>query len=400
MPLQEMGSQWYSGDKIKSTSRDHESPHAELRESVRGLYIFINKKAMLYKLKGLLEKKDGEVIGIASTADPDRDNEVIDQNGWDLTNFLANPVILAHHNYHNFPIGKAVEIGVENGKLMFKMVFSQATEEAKQAYQLVQEGILRTFSVGYIPREFDSKDQNITRKAELLEISLVAVPANPKAVVFAKSMTDNDLAVALCKEWLLDEKLRGEVERLERTKAIGDKLKVTVKVDATEALAEIEKAKGAIQDRLDNPSEYQMKEENVHEIWKALDAFMNIYWDETIPASDFAPLCKELAKIIAKLGTGDMLGKGALKDLTGDEDDDEEDDDMMAKKEAKFKKFLAAFAEKESTTGDSDVEKSGEEGEKVEEKNLAQNIRLLQQATGAMQELLRVAKATRKGGAK
>lgn len=338
---------------------------------------------MLHKLKGLLEKKDGEVIGIASTSDPDRDNEVIDQNGWDLTNFLANPVILAHHNYHNFPIGKAVEIGLENGKLMFKMVFSQATEEAKQAYQLVQEGILRTFSVGYIPREYDPKDQNITRKAELLEISLVAVPANPKAVVYAKSMKNNDLAVALCKEWLLDEKLKSEVEQIERVKAFGEK-----------------EEKGAIQDRLDNPSEYQMKEENVHEIWKALDAFMNIYWDETIPASDFAPLCKELSKIIAKLGTGDMLGKGALKDLTGDEDDDEDDDDMMAKKEAKFKKFLAAFAEQESTTGDSDVEKSGEEGEKVEEKNLAQNIRLLQQATGAMQELLRVAKATKKGGAK
>lgn len=347
---------------------------------------------MLYKLKGLLEKKDGEVIGIASTADPDRDNEVIDQNGWDLTNFLANPVILAHHNYHNFPIGKAIEIGVENGKLMFKMVFSQATEEAKQAYQLVQEGILRTFSVGYIPREFDSKDQNITRKAELLEISLVAVPANPKAVVYAKSMTDNDLAVALCKEWLLDEKLRKEVERLERTKAVG--VKEVKEVTKTES-------KGAIQDKLDNPSEYAMKEENCHELWKAMDAFMWIYWDETIPASDFTPLCKELSKIIAKLGTDGVLGKGALKDLTGnDEDDDEDDEDMMAKKEAKFKKFLAAFAEKESTPGDSDVEKAGEEGEKVEEKNLAQNIRLLQQATGAMQELLRVAKATRKGGAK
>ena len=336
---------------------------------------------MLYKLKGLLEKKDGEVIGIASTADPDRDNEIIDQNGWDLTNFLANPVILAHHNYHNFPIGKAVEIGVENGKLMFKMVFSQATEEAKQAYQLVQEGILRTFSVGYIPREFDSKDQNITRKAELLEISLVAVPANPKAVVYAKSFKENDLAVALCKEWLLDEKLKAEVEALEK-----------------EGAEETEE-KGAIQDKLDSPSEYQMKEENCHELWKAMDAFMYTYWDETVPASDFTPLCKELSKIIAKLGTDGMLGKGALKDLTGDEDEDD-DDDMMAKKEAKFKKFLAAFAEQESTTGDSDVEKSGEEGEKVEEKNLAQNIRLLQQATGAMQELLRVAKATRKGGAK
>lgn len=335
---------------------------------------------MLHKLKGLLEKKDGEVIGIASTSDPDRDNEVIDQNGWDLTNFLANPVILAHHNYHNFPIGKAVEIGVENGKLMFKMVFSQATEEAKQAYQLVQEGILRTFSVGYIPREYDPKDQNITRKAELLEISLVAVPANPKAVVYAKSMKNNDLAVALCKEWLLDEKLKSEVEQIERVKAFGEK-----------------EEKGAIQDKLDNPSEYQMKEENCHQLWKAMDAFMNIYWDETIPASDFASLCKELSKIVSKLGTDDVMGKGALKDLTGkDEDDDEDDEDKVLA----FKQFLAVYTDKGSTPGDGNVEKTREEGEQVEEKMTARDIRLLQQATGAMQELLRAAKAAKKGGAK
>jgi HK97 family phage prohead protease len=346
---------------------------------------------MRKELKGLLERRaEGEVVGIASTENPDRDGEVIVQSGWDLTNFLNNPVILAHHNYHNFPIGQATKIAVENGKLMFTVLFTKATEEARQAYQLIQEGVLRTFSVGYIPREYDPKDQNRTLRAELLEISVVAVPANPEAVVYAKSFVKNDLAVRLCKEWLLDDKLRGEVERLERTKAVGKK--------ATKEVAPAEE-KGAIQDKLDNPSEYQIKEENCHEIWKALDAFMTIYWDETIPAADFSPLCKELAKVIAKLGTDSVLGKGALKDLTGNDDDDEDDDeDKVAMKEAKFKKFLAAFAEKESTTGDSNVETSGEDGAKVEEKNL--DIRLIQQVTGNLQELLRVAKATRKGGAK
>lgn len=354
---------------------------------------------MLQKLKGLLERRDGEVIGIASTADPDRDNDIIDQNGWDLKNFLANPVILAHHNYHNFPIGKAIDIGVEQGKLMFKMVFSQATEEAKQAYQLVQEGILNTFSVGYIPREFDPQNQNITRKAELLEISLVAVPANPKAVVYAKSFTDNDLAVALCKEWLLDDKLRNEVEQLEHTKSIGLEnngnardLKINIEVEVKE--------KGAIQDRLDSPAEWQVKEDNCRELYKVIDAFFSVYWNESVPASEFSPLMKEMAKIITKLGTDAVVGKGDLKALIDEDDDEDEDDDMMAKREAKFKQFLSVITGKESTTGDGNVEETREEGEQVEEKMTAKDIRLLQQATGAMQELLRVAKATKKGGAK
>lgn len=344
---------------------------------------------MLQKLKGLLERRDGEVIGIASTADPDRDNDIIDQNGWDLKNFLANPVILAHHNYHNFPIGKAIDIGVEQGKLMFKMVFSQATEEAKQAYQLVQEGILNTFSVGYIPREFDPQNQNITRKAELLEISLVAVPANPKAVVYAKSFVDNDLAVRLCKEWLLDEKLKSEVEAIEQKEA-----------EETNAVAATVEEKGAIQDRLDSPAEWQIKEDNCRELYKVIDAFFSVYWNESVPASEFSPLMKEMAKIITKLGTDAVVGKGDLKALIDEDDDEDEDDDMMAKREAKFKQFLSVITGKESTTGDGNVEETREEGEQVEEKMTAKDIRLLQQATGAMQELLRVAKATKKGGAK
>ena len=102
---------------------------------------------MLKKFSGLLEKKEGEVLGIASNETPDRDGEIIKQDGWDLRNFKKNPVILASHNYHEFPIGKASNIKVENKKLTFKMVFSEATEKAKEAAQLVQEGILKSFSI-------------------------------------------------------------------------------------------------------------------------------------------------------------------------------------------------------------------------------------------------------------
>lgn len=347
---------------------------------------------MKKQLKGLLERKgEGEVIGIASTENADRDGDIIVQSGWDLENFKNNPVILAHHNYHDFPIGQATEIAVENGKLMFKVLFSKATQQAREAYELIQEGVLRSFSVGYIPREFDPKDQNRTLKAELLEISVVAVPANAEAIVYAKSFEKNDLAVRLCKEWLIDDATRKEVERLERTKAVGKKV--------TKEVAPAEE-KGAIQDKLDSPSEYEIKEENCHQLWKAMDAFMRIYWDDTIPSSDFSPLCKELSKIISKLGTDAVIGKNDLKGLTGndDDDEDEDDEDALARKQARFKKFLAVITEKESTQGDSNVEKTLEEGERVEEKRL-NNVRLLQKATGVMQELLRDAKlASKKGG--
>lgn len=79
---------------------------------------------MLKKFFGELELKEGEIEGVASTEKADRDGEVIKQDGWDLKNFKANPVILAAHNYHDFPIGKATNVKVVDNKLTFKSLIS------------------------------------------------------------------------------------------------------------------------------------------------------------------------------------------------------------------------------------------------------------------------------------
>lgn len=158
------------------------------------------------KLKGYLVKKEGEILGIASTSSFDRDGESIKQEGWDLSNFKQNPVLLVGHNYQEFPVGKATEIAVENNQLVFRAVFSEATQKAKEAYQLVKEGILSAFSVGFIPREYDSNDSKIITKAELLEISLVPVPANPEAIVLAKSFAKaNEIANYIVKNFLVED---------------------------------------------------------------------------------------------------------------------------------------------------------------------------------------------------
>jgi len=158
------------------------------------------------KLKGYLEVKDGEIAGIASTASQDRDGEKIMQEGWDLSNFNRNPVLMLMHNYQEFPVGKITDIGIKDGQLVFKALFSNATEKAKEAYALVKEGILSAFSVGFIPREYDTKDTSIITKAELLEISLVPVPANPEAVVMAKGFKENEIARYIVKNFLVEEK--------------------------------------------------------------------------------------------------------------------------------------------------------------------------------------------------
>lgn len=163
------------------------------------------------KLKGYLEVKEGEITGIASTEATDRDGEVIKQSGWDLSNFNRNPVLMLMHNYQEFPVGKITDIGIEGGKLTFKAIFTEATQKAIEAYALVKEGILSAFSVGFIPREYDPNNNAVITKAELLEISLVPVPANPDAIVLAKAFKKNEIAEYIVKNFLIEEKKEAPV---------------------------------------------------------------------------------------------------------------------------------------------------------------------------------------------
>jgi phage head maturation protease len=50
--------------------------------------------------------------------------------------------------------------------------------------------MLKTVSVGFIPLKRNDQDYKIIEKAELLEVSFVAVPANPNAISMDKKLYD------------------------------------------------------------------------------------------------------------------------------------------------------------------------------------------------------------------
>lgn len=134
-----------------------------------------------------IEQTDSGLKAIASTAIEDRDGETIQQEGWDLKNFKKNPVLLWSHDHTDLPIGTAKGIKVEgegkSAKLTFEPVLHEITDKAKAIKQLVEAGIIKTFSVGFRPMEMDGDTYS---SQELLEISLVNVPANPQAVMALK----------------------------------------------------------------------------------------------------------------------------------------------------------------------------------------------------------------------
>ncbi|CAB4151722.1 Prohead protease [uncultured Caudovirales phage] len=152
-------------------------------------------KDTLYTEAKVVEKglAEGGFRAIASTPKIDRHGETIEQEGWDIKNYKKAPRLLWGHNHGIPAIGKATKIWVEgtgkSAKLMFEGVFHEITELGRACKQLFDEGYIDTFSVGFLINEMED---NKFISQELLEISLVNVPANPDAMAKAyKSLKDS-----------------------------------------------------------------------------------------------------------------------------------------------------------------------------------------------------------------
>jgi hypothetical protein len=131
-------------------------------------------------------------VAVASTEDEDRDKDVLRQNGWDLKNFKKNPVIPWSHNYWELPVAKSMRTWVDstNKRLLFKPKFDGNDDFSKKIFNKYANGFLTSFSVGFRGIESTPRDEanpwfggKEFTKMELLEVSAVAVPANPNANV-------------------------------------------------------------------------------------------------------------------------------------------------------------------------------------------------------------------------
>jgi HK97 family phage prohead protease len=127
----------------------------------------------------------------------DRYGDVIFARGWDLANFNANPIALAVHDSSAIGsvVGKAKNVRVEGSRLIGDIEFmsGEINPLAETVYQMVKGGFLKTVSVGFQPIEWElakdkARPQGVNfKKQELLEISIVPIPANANALVQAKA---------------------------------------------------------------------------------------------------------------------------------------------------------------------------------------------------------------------
>lgn len=134
------------------------------------------------------------IEGYANTVDRDRAGDVIPAHVWELgiTQFLKNPIILAHHDQTE-PVGRMVEHRIDSKGLWIKARISAAAEDT---FNLVKDGVLTAFSVKFIIKDADYNsiaDIFVITELELLEISVVSIPMNQNSLFnIAKSFETAD----------------------------------------------------------------------------------------------------------------------------------------------------------------------------------------------------------------
>lgn len=150
-----------------------------------------------FTAKSTSDAEDAPLVirGFANTVDKDRAGDVIPKSAWEgekaMPNYLKNPIILAFHD-HDRPIGKTVDYSITDRGLEIEAEISKA---AGAVYDLIKDGVLRTFSVGFrcLDADYDSETGIfLIKELELFEVSVVSVPCNQDSVFEVSKSLNND----------------------------------------------------------------------------------------------------------------------------------------------------------------------------------------------------------------
>jgi hypothetical protein len=128
------------------------------------------------------------MVFVASEETPDRRGDTVAVAGWKLTAFRKNPVFMYAHNHSIPPIGKVVEIWIDEPKLMVTAQFDDEDGFAEAIHGKYLRRMMRGVSVGFKPLEWkDIGDQGgrLFTKQELVELSAVNVGMHPHALAKA-----------------------------------------------------------------------------------------------------------------------------------------------------------------------------------------------------------------------
>lgn len=278
------------------------------------------------------DEKTRTVEFIISDNTTDRYGDIVNQD-WDLKNYWNNPVLLWGHDPSQIDnvLGKCLEINTqeEDDRMLTTAKFQLAEEGTSKGvdtvFKLIQQGILRTVSVGFISHEIAQAEnqkgetQNILAGNELLEVSVVPIPANPNAIALSYedgSLNDKDIK-------FMEKSLENALTLVK--KSVYDKIEIS-KNSKTQS----------------QKKEFQMTDEDVKKIVEALMAELSPILSELKPKEDEKPEEKP-----EDTSDETPTSETPNADTDTEQGEDEEDEDKKPKAKSKQNDDDGAFDKNE-----------------------------------------------------
>ena len=136
-------------------------------------------------------KDDGIWSFTISTPDVDRYGTIIIPSGIEYTAYMNNPVVLINHKSDYLPIGKCLGFFLNGENLEATIQLDLNDEKACKVNDKIKGGYVNAVSVGIIPIEqteqnIDGEKVTTYPKSELVEFSVVTIPANRDALIKKK----------------------------------------------------------------------------------------------------------------------------------------------------------------------------------------------------------------------
>jgi hypothetical protein len=137
-----------------------------------------------------------EVEGyVAAFNNRDLGGDVILPGAFDASLAAGHKVRFLRQHDHSKVLGTVLELKADPHGLRGRFRISR-TPLGEETYQLLKDGALDSFSIGYLPDEAEHKDNGVRelKQLTLLESSVVSLPMNPRALVTAVKAHPNGAA--------------------------------------------------------------------------------------------------------------------------------------------------------------------------------------------------------------
>ncbi|MCE2756117.1 MAG: HK97 family phage prohead protease [Ignavibacteriae bacterium] len=173
---------------IRDNEQAKQNKGIQMSNIIHREFNLIKRNGEDYEMEGMEPKDDGIWSFTISTPDVDRYGTIIVPSGIDYSAYMNNPVVLINHKSDYLPIGKCLGFFLNGENLEATIQLDMNDEKAIKVNDKIKNGFVSAVSVGIIPIEqteqnIDGEKVTTYTKSELVEFSVVTIPANRDALI-------------------------------------------------------------------------------------------------------------------------------------------------------------------------------------------------------------------------